>query len=74
MFHEICDRKKAIFNISSLDARHNQYRRLIQTGLSVSSTKEYWPLLQSEAGKLLDGLFNSPDKYEKHVRTRVPSA
>jgi cytochrome P450 len=71
MFHEICDRKNAVFNISSLDDRHKQYRKLIHTGLSARGTQEYWPLLQSEASKLLDGLFSSPDKYQKHFRTWV---
>lgn len=71
MFHEICDRKKSIFNISSLDPRHKQYRRLIHNGLSARATQEYWPLLQSEASKLLDRFFASPDEYEKHIRTSV---
>ncbi|KAF8231177.1 cytochrome P450 [Tricholoma matsutake] len=71
MFHEICDRKKSVFNISSSDARHSQYRRLMHTGLSARATREYWPLLQSEAVKLLDGLFSSPDKYENHIRTNA---
>ena len=69
MFHEICDRKHTIFNISSLNPRHKQYRKLIHTSLSARGTQEYWPLLQSEAVKLLDGLLTSPDQYERHVRT-----
>jgi cytochrome P450 len=68
MFQEICDRKKAIFNISSTDARHRQYRKFMHAGLNAHASRDYWPLLQSEVGKLLDGLFSSPDKYEQHIR------
>jgi len=69
MFHEICDRKKAIFNISSLDTRHGQYRKLMHTSLNSRATQKYWPLLQSEVVKLLEALSSSPDQYDNHIRT-----
>ncbi|GLB39440.1 putative cytochrome p450 [Lyophyllum shimeji] len=68
MYHEICDRRKAIFNISSLDARHRQYRKLLNTSLNSRATQEFWPLIQSELDTLLDGFRSSPVKYEKHIR------
>ncbi|KAF8056530.1 cytochrome P450 [Lyophyllum atratum] len=68
MYNEVCDRKKAIFNISSLDARHKQYRKLLKTGLSARATQGFWPLIESEVATLLDGFSCSPEKYEKHIR------
>ncbi|KAF8878783.1 cytochrome P450 [Infundibulicybe gibba] len=68
MYHEICDRGKSIFNISSSDARHRQYRKILRGELGSSGTKAYWPLLESEVGKLLTGLRNSPEKYQGHIR------
>ena len=68
MYHEICNRKKSVFNISSSDDRHKQYRKLLQTGLSARATREYWPLLQSEAVRLLESFSSSPERYEKHIR------
>ncbi|KAG6853550.1 hypothetical protein C0991_003342 [Blastosporella zonata] len=55
MFNDVCGRGKAIFNISSLDQRHKQYRRLLNTGLNARATQQYWPLLQSELDILLNG-------------------
>lgn len=68
MYHEICDRKKAVFNISSTDERHRQYRRLLHTGLGPRAVQQYWPLIQSETETLLDGFAKSPRKYEHHIR------
>ncbi|KAF5380073.1 hypothetical protein D9615_006264 [Tricholomella constricta] len=68
MYHEVCDRKKSIFNISSLDPRHKQYRRLLKTSLNVRATQGLWPLIQAELDTLLDGFSDSPRKYEKHIR------
>lgn len=71
MYHEICDRKKAVFNVSSQDPRHMQYRKLLRSGLSPRATQQYWPLLQSEVRNFLDGLESSPMNYEYHIR-RLP--
>ncbi|KAF9456423.1 cytochrome P450 [Collybia nuda] len=68
MYHEICDRKKSVFNISSTDPRHRQYRRLLHTGLGPLAVRDYWPLIQSEAETLLEGFAKSPEKYETHIR------
>ncbi|RDB27129.1 O-methylsterigmatocystin oxidoreductase [Hypsizygus marmoreus] len=68
MYQDICDRKKAVFNISSLDPRHKLYRKLLQTGLSARATQSFWPLIQDEVNVLLDGFEKSPEKYEKHIR------
>jgi cytochrome P450 len=68
MFQEICGRKKAVFNISSSDARHKLYRKFMHASLNAHASRNYWPLLQFEAGRLLDALASSPDKYEQHIR------
>ncbi|KAG6836306.1 hypothetical protein H0H93_009279 [Arthromyces matolae] len=68
MFHDVCGRGHTIFNISSLDIRHTQYRKLLKTGLSANATRDYWPLLQSELEILLDGLTASPNEFEQHIR------
>ncbi|KAL0957850.1 hypothetical protein HGRIS_000034 [Hohenbuehelia grisea] len=68
MFHDLCGRGDSVFNISSTNDRHAKYRRLLQNGLNARATVGYWPLLEEEVGKLLDGLSASPEKYEKHVR------
>ncbi|KAG6811069.1 hypothetical protein H0H92_009129 [Tricholoma furcatifolium] len=68
MYYDVCDRGKAIFNISSLDNRHRQYRKLLNSGLSARATQEYWPLIQSELDILLQGCVKSPRDYEKHIR------
>ncbi|KAG6856615.1 hypothetical protein H0H87_002570 [Tephrocybe sp. NHM501043] len=68
MYHDICARGKAIFNISSLDRRHREYRSLLNTGLNARATQEYWPLIQSEVEILLEGFATSPKDYEKHIR------
>lgn len=71
MFHEICGRKNTVFNISSLNARHKQYRRILQSGLGSQATQDYWPLLDEAIADLLDGLSTSPEKYERHIRRSV---
>ncbi|KAG6872786.1 hypothetical protein C0995_006706 [Termitomyces sp. Mi166 len=68
MYHDVCGRGKTVFNISSLDERHQQYRRLLKTGLSPRATQQYWPLLQSELQILLDGFAANPKEFEKHIR------
>ncbi|KAG5717253.1 O-methylsterigmatocystin oxidoreductase [Termitomyces sp. T112] len=71
MFHDVCGRGKTVFNISSLDNRHMQYRRLLRTGLSARATQEYWPLLQSELEILLHGFAANPKEFENHIRRNV---
>ncbi|TFK41710.1 cytochrome P450 [Crucibulum laeve] len=68
MYNTICDRGKAIFNVSSLDERHKQYRKLLKTGLGVRATRDFWPLLQTEVETLVEGLTRSPEKHESHIR------
>ncbi|KAF8646168.1 hypothetical protein AX16_007363 [Volvariella volvacea WC 439] len=68
MYHEICDRKKSVFNISSLDSRHKQYRKLIQGYLGRERVAGYVSLLQSEISTLLDDLNTAPNQFENHFR------
>ncbi|KAF9449723.1 cytochrome P450 [Macrolepiota fuliginosa MF-IS2] len=68
MSHTICGRSKTVFNISSQDPHHRIYRRLVQEGTGSRSTKAYWPVLQEELGKLLEGLGDTPENYVQHVR------
>ncbi|KAG6917491.1 hypothetical protein DXG01_002355 [Tephrocybe rancida] len=74
MFHDVCGRGKSIFNVSSLDERHRQYRKLLNTGLGARATQSYWPLIQSEVEILLNGLVTSPKDFEKHIRRQVNAA
>lgn len=71
MSHTVCGRSKTVFNISSQDPHHKIYRRLIQQGTGSKSTKTYWPILQEELGKLLEGLSDTPENYVQHVRRFV---
>ncbi|KAF9000900.1 cytochrome P450 [Cyathus striatus] len=68
MFNTILDRGKSIFNISSLDERHKQYRKHITNGLGVRATRDYWPILEEEVGHLVDGLKQDAKSYEKHIQ------
>ncbi|KAG6867889.1 hypothetical protein C0993_009820 [Termitomyces sp. T159_Od127] len=68
MLHDVCDRRKTVFNVSSLDSRHKKYRKLLKTGLNARVTQEYWPLLQSELKVLLDGFADNPKEFTKHIR------
>lgn len=72
MSHHVCGRSKTVFNISSSDPRHKIYRRLLQQGLGLKSTKTYWPTLQEELETLLKGLSESPQNYVQHIRRYVP--
>lgn len=68
MLHDVCDRRKTVFNVSSLDSRHKKYRKLLKTGLNARVTQEYWPLLQSELEVLLNGFAADPKEFKKHIR------
>ncbi|PFH47463.1 hypothetical protein AMATHDRAFT_67716 [Amanita thiersii Skay4041] len=68
MYHDICDRKKSVFNTSSLDPRHRQYRRLLHQGIGPRATVDYWPVLQDEVATLISGLEADPNRFEQHFR------
>ncbi|KAK7054002.1 cytochrome P450 [Favolaschia claudopus] len=68
MFHVICGRGPAVFNISGLDPRHAVYRRLLQSGLGVQAVKDYTPILEDEINVLLRGLRETPAQFERHIR------
>ncbi|KAK7062271.1 cytochrome P450 [Favolaschia claudopus] len=68
MFHVICGRGPAVFNISGLDPRHAVYRRLLQSGLGAQAVKDYSPILEDEIGVLLRGLRETPAQFERHIR------
>lgn len=68
MYNVICDRGKAIFNISSSDPRHKQYRKLLQTGLGIRAIRGYLPLIQRESRRLAQGLLQTPDEFITHVQ------
>jgi cytochrome P450 len=68
MSHQVCGRSKTVFNITSRDPRFKVYRKLLQQGLGLRSTKTYWPTLQEELETLLNGLAESPQQYVQHVR------
>lgn len=74
MYHELCGRGKSVFNISSLDARHRRYRKILHSGLSPTATKnEYVELLERNALTLVNGFMESPNEFEKHIRRWGPS-
>ncbi|KAJ7595334.1 cytochrome P450 [Mycena floridula] len=62
---ELCARGNTVFNISSLGARHKQYRRLIQTGLR---PHDYSPVIKEQVETLVQGLIASPKDFEAHFR------
>ncbi|KAG7441817.1 cytochrome P450 [Guyanagaster necrorhizus] len=68
MYHEICARGKSVFNISSLDSRHKQYRRLLQEGVGAMATLQYSSLLDAMADMMVEGFIDSPEKYVHHLR------
>ncbi|RXW15812.1 hypothetical protein EST38_g10040 [Candolleomyces aberdarensis] len=68
MYNVICDRGKAIFNISSSDPHHKQYRKLLQTGLGIRAIRGYLPLIQRESRRLAQGLLQNPDDFVTHVQ------
>jgi hypothetical protein len=68
MSHHVCGRSKTVFNVTSQDPRFKVYRKLLQQGLGLRSTKTYWPTLQEELETLLRGLAESPQHYVRHVR------
>ncbi|TEB35419.1 cytochrome P450 [Coprinellus micaceus] len=68
MYNVICGRGKAIFNISSGDPRHKQYRRILQKGLGMRATRDYLPLIQQESARLAAGLLQNPGELTTHVQ------
>ncbi|KAF6762745.1 cytochrome P450 [Ephemerocybe angulata] len=68
MYNVICDRGRAIFNISSSNPRHKQYRKTLQSGLGLRATREYLPLIQQESLRLALGLIQSPEQLVTHVQ------
>ena len=70
MFHELCDRKKTVFNIAS-NARHRMYRKILQSGLGPKAIQKYTPIMEAEVDTLVEGLRSSPSHYEAHIRRLV---
>ncbi|KAK0444635.1 cytochrome P450 [Desarmillaria tabescens] len=68
MYHEICARGKSVFNISSLDNRHKQYRRLLQEGIGAKATQQYSSLLDAMADTMVESFIKSPEEYVHHLR------
>lgn len=68
MYHELCDRKKSVFNVSSRDERHMHYRKLLKNGLGSRVIPEYWPILEAEVDVLLQGLAQSSEDYTNIIR------
>lgn len=68
MYHELCARGKSVFNISSLDDRHKQYRRLLGNGLGAQATQYYWPILESAVDNFIEELQSAPRRYQAHLR------
>ncbi|KAK0203304.1 cytochrome P450 [Desarmillaria ectypa] len=68
MYHEICARGKSVFNISSLNNRHRQYRRLLQEGIGAKATQQYSSLLDAMADTMMESFINSPEEYVHHLR------
>lgn len=68
MYNVICDRGKAIFNISSSNPRHKQYRKILQSGLGLRAIREYLPLIQQESLRLALGLIQSPEQLVTHIQ------
>lgn len=51
--------------------RHRRYRRLLHSALSTSAVSSVFPLLESEAKKLLRNLLNNPADFAAHIRRNV---
>ena len=68
MYHDLCGRGDSVFNISSLNERHRQYRKLLGGGLGPQAVRSYWPVLEEGAKTLIAGFNNNPDKWEGHLR------
>lgn len=68
MYNVICGRGKAIFNISSENPRHKQYRRILQSGLGARATRDYLHLMQQESKRLALGLLQNPGELVTHVQ------
>ncbi|KAJ6452419.1 cytochrome P450 [Mycena sanguinolenta] len=68
MFHVICGRGQAVFNISGLHPRHKIYRRYLQGGLNTQAVKEYSSILEGQVDVLVRGLRETPAQFEQHVQ------
>lgn len=68
MYHELCNRGKSVFNISSLDSRHGKYRRLLRNELSGRAIREYHSLLEDQADVFVQSLTNEPQAFQQHLR------
>ncbi|KIY47566.1 cytochrome P450 [Fistulina hepatica ATCC 64428] len=73
MYHDLCERKLSMFNISARDQRHKQYRELFQAGLGPRSIQQFAPLLQGEVERLMNNLHLNPEGYSTHFRRYVVS-
>ena len=68
MYHHLCERGNSVFNISSTDPKHKQYRRILHSGLAPRATRKYHHILEDEAKVLLCGFRNAPQDFQKHLR------
>ena len=68
MMMKLCRREMTVFNISSLNERHKQYRKIIMSELNGRSVQSYWPILESEGYTLLNDIQKNPKEFEAHIR------
>ncbi|KIY64808.1 cytochrome P450 [Cylindrobasidium torrendii FP15055 ss-10] len=71
MYHDLCARGDTVFNISSLDPRHRQYRKMLQTGLSAHAMESYWPGMDAAARTLVEDFRRDPSAFQDHLRKSV---
>ncbi|ETW75662.1 cytochrome P450 monooxygenase 5 [Heterobasidion irregulare TC 32-1] len=73
MLHHLVGREKTVFNIAASDARHRRYRKILHNELNQRATERYAEILEDETTLLIQGLEQSPQGLEDHVRRHAGS-
>ena len=68
MLHHLVGRGKTVFNIAASDAHHRRYRKILHNELNQRATERYTDILEDETTLLIQGLEQSPQGLEDHVR------
>lgn len=68
MGQELAGRALNVFNISSVNPRHKQYRKQLHSGLSTRATLTYLPLIEQETRTFLSELSATPENFIRHIR------
>ena len=71
MYHEVVDRKNAVFNITSNSPRFRIYRRLLREELNPRAVGGHRELLEGEAYAFVRALKDRPERFLKAIRMYV---